>query len=405
MVIGIDASRANKDFKTGTEWYSYYLIKNLIEIDRKNKYILYSNGPLQESFLQDLNLEKNTNVKIRVLKWPFRFLWTLGRLSLEMIFRSPDVLFVPAHSLPFFFPRKTINTIHDIAFVKNDGLYDKDVSCDNSKSNDRIINIIVKFLTFGKYCFKLTDHLNWSTRFAVKKARRIIAVSNFTKKELLSTYKKARDNRIAVVHNGYNNNIYRKIEDEGKMKDVLSKYGIEEPFFLYVGRVEKKKNILNLIEGFAILKENNKEIKEKLVLIGSAGFGYDNIKYLIEELGVDNNVLMLGWTEEQDLPYIFNKARAFVFPSFYEGFGIPILQSMACGAPVLLSDIEVFREVAQDSALFFDHLDPVDIALKMDKIINEPDLRKKISERGLIRASEFSWKKCAQETLIVIEST
>lgn len=133
MIIGIDASRANKDFKTGTEWYSYYLIINLIELDRQNKYILYSDKPLNEAFLSSLNLEKNSHVKIKVLNWPFKYLWTLGRMSLEMIFSRPDVLFIPAHVLPFFFPKKTINTIHDIAFVKNNCLYNQEMSVDNSK--------------------------------------------------------------------------------------------------------------------------------------------------------------------------------------------------------------------------------------------------------------------------------
>ena len=120
MVIGIDASRANKKFKTGTEWYSYYLIINLIKLDSENKYILYSDQPLSSSFLFDLDLEKNTHVRVKVLKWPSKYLWTLGRMSLEMIFCRPDVLFVPAHVLPFFSPKKTINTIHDVAFLKDD---------------------------------------------------------------------------------------------------------------------------------------------------------------------------------------------------------------------------------------------------------------------------------------------
>jgi glycosyltransferase involved in cell wall biosynthesis len=107
----------------------------------------------------------------------------------------------------------------------------------------------------------------------------------------------------------------------------------------------------------------------------------------------------LGWVEEKDLPYIFNKAEVFIFPSFYEGFGIPIIQAMACGVPVLSSDIEVLHEVAQEAALFFDHFNPTDLAKKMEKIINNQELKTNLINKGLLRSQNFSWKKCAEETL------
>lgn len=399
MTIGIDASRANRDFKTGTEWYSYYLITNLIEIDRTNNYILYTDKPLNQAFLNDLNLIKNTNVKIKVLKWPFNYLWTLGRLSLEMIFSRPDVLFVPAHALPLFFPKKTVNTIHDIAFIKNNCLYNKDVSSSNFDSSKKILNFFVRFFTFGRYCLKSTDYLSWSTKFALKRAKKIIAVSHFTKKEIINNFKKVKADKIKVIHNGFNNNFYKLITDQERITAVFRKYGINFPFFLYVGRLEKKKNIHTLVEGFAIYKENNKDSLEKLVLIGSAGFGYDEMRYIIEELGIDQDVVILGWVEEEDLPVFFNEARVFIFPSFYEGFGIPVIQAMACKTPVLLSDIEVLHEVSDNLALFFDKNNPSDLAEKLREINNNSDFRQNLIDRGFAHANKFSFKKCAQETL------
>jgi glycosyltransferase involved in cell wall biosynthesis len=242
MKIGIDASRANRDFKTGTEWYSYYLIKNLIEIDKENKYILYSDKSLSEYFLKDLNLEENKHVKIKVLNWPFKFFWTLGRLSLEMIFSAPDVLFVPAHAIPFFFPKKTITTIHDIAFKRDKRLYGGDVVSFDSDSTRGIIKFFIKILTNGRYRLESSDYLNWSTKFALKRAKKIITVSNFTKNEILNFYK-IKSEKIAMVYNGYNNSLYQKIEDKDKIKEVLSSYGINQSFFLYAGRIEKKKEI------------------------------------------------------------------------------------------------------------------------------------------------------------------
>ncbi len=404
MKIAIDASRANKDFKTGTEWYSYYLIKHLVEIDKKNQYILYSDKPLRQAFLNDLNLEENDNVKIKILKWPFKAFWTLGRMSLEMIFNRPDVLFVPAHVLPFFPPKKTITTIHDIAFTKDDSLYEKEVFLSDKRFSDWCLNLLVKIFTLGSYCLNTVNYLDWSTKRALKRAKRIITVSDFTKKELLEHYKEAKKEKIRVVHNGFNNDLYREIDDEEKINLVSEKYGLDFSFFLYVGRLEKKKNIHRLIEAFSLLKENDEDIEQKLVLVGSAGLAYDEMNYMIKGLDLEDQVLVLGWLEEEDLPYIFNKADAFVFPSLYEGFGIPVLQAMASGLPTLLSDLEVLKEVAEDSALFFNRLDPVDLASKMKKIISDDDLKEELKLKGLERARNFSWKKCAQETLKEIES-
>ncbi len=404
MTIGIDASRANRDFKTGTEWYSYYLIINLIKIDKENNYILYSDKPLNEAFLNDLNLELNKNVKIKVLKWALKYFWTMGRLSLEMIFCRPDVLFVPAHSLPLFFPKKTINTIHDIAFISDPVIYGQEILSSSSRLVDKFLGLLVRFFTLGGYSFKSADYLKWSTKFALKKAQKIITVSHFTKNDILKNYKKIKPDKIKVVYNGFPNNLYHPISDDAKISQILRKYGIDNEFLLYIGRIERKKNIYNLIEGFALFKENNKDSSEKLVLVGSAGFGYDEMHYMIEELAIEDDVIILGWVEEDDLPYIFNKARAFVLPSLYEGFGIPVLQAMACGTPTLISDIEVLHEVAQDSALFFDRFSPVDLSEKIEVILNNEELRQVLIAKGLIRAKNFSWEKCAKETLSEINN-
>ena len=136
-----------------------------------------------------------------------------------------------------------------------------------------------------------------------------------------------------------------------------------------------------------------------MVLIGDASFGYDEVKYVIEEFNLNYDVLMPGWVDEEDLPYLFNGASAFIFPSKHEGFGIPILQAMACGVPVAASDIPVFKEVAGDAILYFDHQDKKAIAEAMAEIINNVELHKELTEKGLERVKNFSWKRCAEETL------
>ncbi len=402
MVIGIDASRANLKRKTGTQWYAFYLIKNLVDIDTSNQYILYLNDePSPE--LSEI-VKKNKNFSFKVLNWPLYSFWTLGRLTWEMIWKRPDVLFIPAHTMPLIYPKKTVNTIHDIAFVNNKNLYRSEKAKTKIAGSIKIINFLVRVLTWGKYGAESVDYLYWSTAFALRHAKKIITVSEFTKNEIAANYPKIKSAKISVVHNGYNDDLYHLISDQEKIDQVLNKYSLEKPYFLYVGRLEKKKNTPALIEALSILRENYPEIKEKMLLIGDASFGYDEVKYVIEEFDLNNDVIMPGWIAEEDMPYIYSGASAFIFPTKYEGFGIPILQSMACGIPTAVSDIPVLKEVADNSVLYFDHNDKRAIAEAMSEIIKNQELREKLRKSGLERVKQFSWYKCAQDTLREIES-
>lgn len=400
MIIGIDASRANLKHKTGTEWYSFYLIKNLAKIDKENKYVLYLD---REPSLELIKaIEVNSNFTTKVLTWPFRSFWTLGRLSIEMIFNRPNILFVPAHGLPLFFPRQSVNTVHDLAFLRNKSIYRSDDIKTSFNFFKSIINFFVKVFTLGKYRATSLDYLYWSTNYSLKKSRRIISVSNFTKKEIETFYPKTKMSKLRVIHNGYNSDIYKQINDESKINEVLAKYDLHKPFFLYVGRLEKKKNTQILIEALALLRENYPEVEEKLLLIGDAGFGYDEVKFIIEEHNLGRDVVMPGWIEEEDMPYIFNAATAFLFPSKYEGFGIPVLQSMACGIPSALSNIEVLREVADDAVIYFDHKSSCSVAVAMKSLASEDSLRAELIIKGLKRVENFDFEKCARKTLEVL---
>ncbi len=403
MVIGIDASRANLKRKTGTEWYSFYLIKNIAKLDSENKYILYLNSPASPELIKAI--EGHDNFSFKLLKWPFMSFWTLGRLTLEMIFKCPDILFIPAHTMPLCYPRRTVNTIHDIAFVRERNLYRSSGVKTEGAFSKRIIEVLIRIFTLGKYHSESLDYLYWSTDFALRRAKKIITVSEFTKSEILDFYPKTKTEKIKVVHNGYNNSLYRVIDDKEKMAAVLEKYGLEAPYFLYAGRIEKKKNIPVLIEALAMLKEDRPDIKEKMVLIGNASFGYDEVKYIIAEFNLDHDVIMPGWVDEEDMPFIFSGAKAFIFPSKHEGFGIPILQAMACGVPTAVSDIPVFREVAQDATLYFNHNSIQAIANTLARLSSDNDLLAELKTRGLERVKNFSWEKCARETLAEIIKT
>ncbi len=402
MLIGIDASRANRKRKTGTEWYSFYLIENLAKLDKNNTYRLYvDDRPSPE--LQEA-IEKNPNFSIKFLNWPFISFWTLGRLSLEMIIARPDILFVPAHALPLLYPRKTITTIHDLAFMHEQNLYRPERVKTKSARARKMIHFLVKLFTFGKYGADSVDYLYWSTAYALNHATKIITVSEATRQDVLNFFPKTKLKKIAVIHNGFNDELYKPDLSKEKINFILEKYSLESPYFLYIGRLERKKNTATLIESYAIVKENNPAIAEKLVLIGNAGYGYDEIQYVIEEFNLNKDVLMPGWVAEEDVPYILNGASAFIFPSKHEGFGIPVIQSLACGVPTAVSDIPVLHEIAADSVLYFDQNNKVSMSEAMKRIITDDELRKNLKNKGIDRAKLFSWQICAAETLKEIEN-
>jgi len=402
MIIGIDASRANLKYKTGTEWYAFNLIKNLAVLDRANTYWLYVNQPPMPELAAAVR--DNPNFQFKLLRWPFYSFWTLGRLTWEMLWRRPDVLFVPAHTLPLFGPLRTVNTIHDVAFIRDKNLYRSAKAKTGTAAWQPVINWFVRLVTLGRYRAASVDYLYWSTSFALRHARRIIAVSAATKADLLRAYPSARADRISVIHNGFNDESYRPLRDEAKTREVLDRYGLERPYLLYVGRLEKKKNTPLLVEAFALWRESHPGRALKLLLVGNAGFGFDEVNYVIEEFGLTKEVIMPGWVSEADLPYITAAAAAFIMPSRYEGFGIPILEAMACGVPAAVSELPVFREVAGDAALYFDQNDKQAMAAAIERIVGDEALRAALRAKGLVRAREFSWRRCAEETWRLLTS-
>ncbi|MDO9399097.1 MAG: glycosyltransferase family 1 protein [bacterium] len=424
MIIGIDASRANRQYKSGTEWYSYHLIRELAKIDSKNQYLLYTDKPLiggltnltsdqeVENSGIEANLEKNNsqeiisqynNFRCKIIKQHLPFFWTQLSLSLEMLFHPPDVLFIPAHTLPIIHPQKSVVTIHDIGFIHNQQLYSHKRIESVSPTYTRLLNLLIKIITLGKYESNVFDYHIWSTKFTLKHAKKIITVSKFSKKEI-EKFCPANLKKIQVIYNGYNNKLYQPFVNSEKNNQVLDKYGIKQPYIFYVGRLEKKKNITTLVEAYVIMREKYKNIKHKLVLVGSASYGFNEINYIIQEFNINSEVILTGWVPEEDMPVIYHGATAFVFPSCYEGFGIPLLQAMACNTPIIASDIPAISEIVEDSALLFDPLNKKDIAEAMAKIITDDNLRKDLIARGQRRINYFSNGKNAQETLALLEN-
>ncbi|MDP3900116.1 MAG: glycosyltransferase family 1 protein [bacterium] len=369
MIIGIDASRAIRKEKTGVEWYARNIIENLVKIDSQNQYLLYCDDK-PDNWLKGLGDKKN--VKIKQLHWGLPYLWTQGRLSLGMILNQPDVLFIPASAMPVLHPKNTVITIHDVAFKK----------FPNSYSSRQLA------------------YLKWSTQFAAKSAQRVITISEFSRQEIMKYYNLPAE-KITVTHLSCDQDMYRVISDRAEINKTLEAYNIDRPYLLFVGRLEKKKNIVNLIKAFSILKKEY-QISQKLILIGNKGYGWPEAKKIIEENSLQKDIIMPGYVQQASLPFLYNAADVFVFPSNYEGFGIPILEAFACGTPVVASDSASMPEVAGEAASMVNPEKVEEIALAINKVLTSDSFRKELSEKGLAQAQKFNWEKCARETLRAI---
>ncbi|MBI4713818.1 glycosyltransferase family 4 protein [Candidatus Uhrbacteria bacterium] len=372
-IFAIDASSANKEKRTGVENYAFHLIEAMKKEPLKDgeRVVLFSPTPLKDELAK---MPKGWESK--VLSWKLKRGWMQTRVSWELLIRRPNVFFVPAQSIPsfsFFVP--VVTTIHDIAFRRIRNLYSPSVR----------------------------RRVSTATKRAVKKATRILSVSQFTKQELQSVYN-IDGSKIFVTLLSANTNIFKRL-DQKTIESVLQKFRLGHNFFLFVGRLEKKKNVATIIRAFEVFKQNRGMGDPfELVLVGEPGFGYEEIKTYIERSSQKTLIREIGFVSDEEVSALMNSATAFLFPSWYEGFGIPNLEAIACGTALLTSDIPVHHEVAGDSSIFISPKDPELWAKQMTRLVADPQIKEKLIEKGSIRAQEFSWEKTAKQTLEVLRS-
>jgi len=351
MLIAIEASHANKSKRTGVEQVCWHVIQELKKIIPSNtRVVLYCNEPLQGELA---NLPENWSVKI--LKWPFKKGWSQIRLSLEFLFHPPDVFLAPGQLVPFICPKNTISIVHDSAFK----------------------------VFPSAYSFLSRTYLHWMNKLLVKKSKLIITPSEFSKKELIKYYS-IKEDRVKVVPWAYDRRAYYMKENE----EILKKYNITKPFIMSLGRLEEKKNTANIIKAFNILKENNNQLK--LVLVGEPGRGYEKVEREIFSSPYTDDIVMPGWVDD-DLPYLLSSASVFVFPSFYEGFGLPVLEAMACACPVVLSKGNSLEEVGGEAVDYVVSDDVEGMVSVINKLLNNESYRENIVNAGLKRVKLFSW--------------
>ena len=353
MLIGINAVAAFKHPRTGVEEYVYQLIKNLVSFkkSKNHNFILYVSND------SNFDFDLPNNFKVKSLKWPLP-MWTQIRLSAEMIKNKPEVFFVPVHVLPFVHSKNSVVTIHGLEYE----YYPK------------------------MYPVSHLNYLRWSTKYALKNAQKIITVSESTKNDLIKLYN-ANPEKIKVIYHGVN---LLKSKSESKNKK-------SEKYILFIGRLETKKNVNGLIEAFNLLKKKY-QVPHKLILAGTQGYG---VKEILKKIK-NNDIILPGYVTEEEKMLLLKEAEMFILPSFYEGFGMPILEAQAVNCPVVTSNVSSMPEVAGEGSILINPNNIEQIAESMYKIINDNDFRKRLIQEGYQNVKKFSWEKCAQETLEIL---
>jgi glycosyltransferase involved in cell wall biosynthesis len=231
---------------------------------------------------------------------------------------------------------------------------------------------------------------------AVRNCDHIIAVSESTKRDIIRLTG-APENKITVVYEAAHPS-YRPIRDEGFLQQVRGKFKLTQPFILFVSTIEPRKNVSRLLEAFRYLLDSYHS-DANLVLAGEKGWLSDEVFALVEKLGLQERVRFLGRVSPEDLLGLYNAASVLVHPAFYEGFGLPPLEAMACGTPVVVSNRSALPEIAGDAALLVDPTDVEGMAVAIWRLLTDKALHQQMSEKGLKRAGHFSWTRAAQETL------
>jgi glycosyltransferase involved in cell wall biosynthesis len=363
MLIGVDASRAVAAERTGTENYSYYLLRALLRADAENRYRLYFNNAPPEGFLP-----QGERVEWRVM--PFPRLWTHLRLSWEMRVDPPDVLFVPSHVLPLLHPPAAVVTVHDLGYLRFPEAHPRGARW----------------------------YLDLSTRWNARRARRVIVDSRATAEDLVAAYGTPRT-KIRLAYPAGAEGLAPE-GNPGRLAAVRARYGTGERYLLYVGTLQPRKNLRLLVEAFGRLVGTEGTPDDvRLVLAGRRGWLADEILAAARAADAAGRVVLPGYVPAEDLPALYTGAQAFVYPSLHEGFGLPVLEAMACGAPVICANTSSLPEVAGEAALLVDPHRADDWAAAMGRVLADGALRAALRAAGLGRAGEFTWARCARAVL------
>ena len=368
MRIAIDAHSVGAQLG-GNESYALNLIEALAQIDSVNEYTLYvTTAAACDRFHQ---------------RWPnFKVHRTLPHtpliripltLSAELRKHPVDVLHVQFTAPPFC-PCPVVVSIHDLSFEHLPQTFNR----------------------------RSRTQLRLTVRHSARRATKILTLSEHTRRDVIDTYRIAADKVTAIplaapAHFG-------PITYDKELQRVRHTYGIDGDYVLTVGSIQPRKNLVRLIKAYAALRGAHSSNRcPKLVIVGKCAWLYDETLRALEETGVRDSVVLTGYVPESDLPALYSSALCFVYPSYFEGFGLPPLEAMKCGAPVIVGNATSLPEVVGEAALKVDPFDVSAITAAMDQLINNSELRRELSVKGQARAKMFDWNDTARRTLAVYE--
>lgn len=374
MKIAFDGQFFLKGNKTGVAWSADNVIRNMAQWKNISRQIQcfglgYSRRQKEQAFRYE---EENCTVKM--CHWfhdvLYRMIWNYIPVPYSVFFgKSADVSIFFNFIVPPGVRGKKIAVIHDMAYM----------SCPETVRG------------------KTRRMLKTSMKNSCKRADKIITISEFSKSEILK-YLPVEPDKIEVVPWGVDFNVYHDQYPADKIELTVGKYCAEEEYILYLGTIEPRKNLERLIRAYAMLYDKDRNIPA-LVLAGQKGWYYDEILGSVKELHLEEKVKFLGYVPEEDVPLLLCGAKMFVFPSLYEGFGLPPLEAMACGTPVVTSNAASLPEFTKDVAILVDPLDIASIAEGMDMVLRDDRLREELIEKGLNRSREYTWSRSAERIM------
>lgn len=362
MKIAIDIREAVRPKRAGKGWYSLQIVRNLLELDKDNadvSYILYTDQPFPE-------FEHFQNVTQKFfppssLRWHFRVLKDVKK-------EKPDIYFAPSSFIvPALAPRwlKIVATVHDL----------------------------VAWLYAGSHNVKATIIERITLPIAARRITHFTAVSENTKKDLMRKFY-IRSEKISVIPCAASDVFFPR--NQAEIESFREKYSLPKRFFLAVGTLEPRKNFITLIQSFAqIAGEIPSDIQ--LIIIGGKGWEYEEIFREVKKMGVEDRVKFQGYIDEKELPLFYNAASCFVFPSLYEGFGIPPLEAMKSGCPVICSNTSSMPEVVGDAGILINPKSVSELAQAMKIVLSDEKLANDLREKGLLQAKKFSWQISASQ--------
>jgi glycosyltransferase involved in cell wall biosynthesis len=366
--IAIDAHSVGTGLG-GNESYATNLVEALAEIDQENQYTIY--------------VTKREALERFKDRWPnFRVRSTLPHtpliripltLSSELRRNPVDVLHVQFTSPPVA-PCPVVVSIHDLSFEHLP-------------------------LTFKR---RSRMQLRMTVRRSARQAAQVLTLSEYVRDDVIATYGLDAE-KVAVVPLAAPDH-FSPVRDEKELQRVRQKYGIDQNYILSVGAIQPRKNLPRLLEAYSLLRHSQPEVNlPKLVLVGKCAWLYDETLRKIEELGLGKQVTLTGYVPQADLPALYSGANCFIYPSYFEGFGLPPLEAMKCGAPVIVGNRTSLPEVVDDAAVLVDPFEVDDIAAGIAKVINDSTLRSSLRAKGLERARVFDWRDTARKTLAVYQ--